>query len=532
MTNKVRISGAIASKTSVTLYLENGEEMNLPNDSWKTKTILDHALAPLARHEIVEIDLDTFSIEQRIEHKTGGLLRFVKTTFSKIGSLFGTRKEEPKKEWPETWTEANPSKVLVSNPAPTPVESSEVVDTNAPKIDPKAETLVAVVDGKAIPGVEALAKHMEHAVKTDNYAGLQRFMERIAKVSIRRAHTVQELLNFMKRGDLPIADDGSIIAYKVLTTTGNSGKIADCHSRKVFQRVGSFVSMDEKLVDASRRTECSTGLHIARRGYIRAFTGNVIMLVKIAPEDVIAVPYSEPDKMRVAGYHIIFQLPTEAHVLLRSNQPMTSNAIASKMLADAISGNHIGIIEYVKINAARGGDVVITPVTDGKKAPRIDVMGDGAKALDDLKAVDIRELRRKTEEAQQAAAATTVPVETKSEPALVAAPISVPIKDPTTPSVTKTETKAERDARKKREKRAAEKAAKEARQGVDPNYGEPMTVPARKAKPLQKTPVGYDLAKVPENYRKAIKAVFEGMSKREAERKFGISARTIGRYLK
>jgi hypothetical protein len=124
--------------------------------------------------------------------------------------------------------------------------------------------------------------------------------------------------------------------------------IVDCHSKKVKQKLGSRVVMDPKLVDPSRRTECSSGLHIARRGYLNHFSGDTIMMVKIAPEDVIAVPMGEPDKMRVAAYHIVGQIPPNVHAALRSNRPMTGDSTASKMLADVLAGNHVPVLEEVR----------------------------------------------------------------------------------------------------------------------------------------------------------------------------------------
>lgn len=335
--NKIRIAGAIASKTGITLYFENGAEMNLPNDSWRTKAILDEALPALARREVVEINLDSFSVEKRIETKTGGLVRFLKRTVSAIGNILSA--EKPK------------------------------------------ETLVAVVNGKEIPGVEALERQMEHAAYHGSAIGLQRFLERIAAVIDDRGHTVDELLNFMKRGDLPIADDGSIIAYKVLRSQDDH--FVDCHTKRVTQRLGSYVWMAGSLVDPSRRTQCSSGLHIARRKYLSGFPGDVITMVKIAPENVIAVPANEPDKMRVRAYHIVAVLPPEVHPMLRSNQPMTENATAAKMLADVVAGNHVAVLESVNIGGPGGDKVFVSRSQREDPMTPLPFQNGELKALDD-----------------------------------------------------------------------------------------------------------------------------------------------------
>jgi hypothetical protein len=220
--------------------------------------------------------------------------------------------------------------------------------------------------------MEQLAKQIDYAATTGNVEGLKRFMERIAAVVDKRGHTVQELLRFMEKGDLPIADDGMIIAYKMLYSTSELGVYVDPHSRTVRQRIGSVVQMPETEVDASRRTQCSTGLHIARRNYLRGFNGDTIMLVKINPADVIAVPAGEPDKMRVARYHIIVKVNDTAYGLLRDNRPMTGDPESAKLLANAIKGTHIGETEVVSITgkgAPQGKKIETAKVENAKPAP-------------------------------------------------------------------------------------------------------------------------------------------------------------------
>jgi hypothetical protein len=408
--SKVKILGAIASNSGVTLYLSNGEEMNLKKDTQRTKDILDQTVEALGRGEHLEIDLSSLSIEKTIEEKTNGVVKFVRGRFSQLKSMFGAAPTEPK-----TVTVVLGS--VQRAPAPTPLSVAATVPPPMPAVPVRevelvvheSEELHAVVNDKVIPGVEALAPYMDAINAGESAIGFQKFMERIATVIDSRSHSVKELLNFMSKGDLPIADDGSIVAYKVLKTTDKSNGFVDCHSGKVTQKLGSFVQMDEKLVDPNRRNECSTGLHIARRKYLKGFNGNIITLVKVAPEDVIAVPPGEPDKMRAKGYHIVAVLPSDVHSILRANQPMTGHEKASKLLADVIKGNHSPILEIVNIGRAMGGDVTVTPVEGAQKMPRAAVGTSGvAKALDDRppspdekKAnVSIRELRKRVDQVE------------------------------------------------------------------------------------------------------------------------------------
>lgn len=260
---------------------------------------------------------------------------------------------------------------IMANAEPVSDPSFNVDDTK------EDETIIAVVEDKngevgVVADVQLLNNHMAAAAKSGNTKGMQAFLARLAAANKKRNHTVDELLKFMEKGDLPLADDGSIIAYKVLRSTPKwnntpalaPGEYVDCHSGKVVQRVGSYVCQSESIIDQSR-AECSTGLHIARRGYLGGFSGDIITMVKINPEDVVSVPAYDMNKMRVCGYHIIGLVPKNEHQNLRTNKAMEgTNAL--KLLTMAIQGDHIDIIERVEITAAMGGSFIRTPVEGAK----------------------------------------------------------------------------------------------------------------------------------------------------------------------
>ncbi|WLR90903.1 hypothetical protein [Shinella zoogloeoides] len=485
--NKVTIKAAITSAAGVTLYTVDGKEINLPAAGYRTKSIMDEITRPLAKHKSVEIDLDSYSLEAKVEAKTGGLIRFVKKKLRDFVGHFN----------------------LGSYGASQVTSEGETIEQPAgPAFDPDQETLVAIVDGKEIPGMEKLEKQIEYAAFKDA-KGLQRFLERLAKVIDKRGHSVQELLNFIERADLPIADDGTIVGYKILCFSQDSKDIfVDPHTRKVHQRVGSRVSMAESLVDPSRRVECSSGLHVARRGYVAGFRYDLITLIKVAPEDVIAVPYNEPDKMRAAAYHIVARVPDEGYALLCQNKPMTTHEPSAKILANVIAGDHIEVIEDVVIGGARGTNVVTTPrrgITYDKLASVAEVKTDVAKveALDELEktvaTVSIKDVKKAVEEAV-----------------------------------------AEKKAEK--EQRAAAKVAKadvkKAPTQVSPKKGgvnkQPSKVatrpaaPAKMSQPQKSGAAPKATREVPEKWREAYRRVSAGeISQREAERLYNISAKKL-----
>jgi hypothetical protein len=245
------------------------------------------------------------------------------------------------------------------------VEEDGRTDNQKEQRDDETHTIIAVVDGKVIPGMEKIKTQFTRAAKLGSTLGVENFLRRLAAVIEKRSHSIEDLLKFMERGDLPIADDGSILIYKVLSRKGSKtdGKFVDCHTRNVEQWTGAYVCMDESLVDHNRSTECSNGLHVARRGYIRGFSGDVCVLAKLAPEDVIAVPAYDANKMRVCGYHILMELSEVQYKLLKNNNPITDDAEGKTLLANALAGRHIHKTHEVRITGQKGTGVTVKKLT-------------------------------------------------------------------------------------------------------------------------------------------------------------------------
>ncbi len=398
----IRVIAAIVNTKQLRLYKEDGSTVDIPQGDPRLAQLLEQC-KPLSNPKAFRLPVNgsgqayvevEFEVPEKVrenafgdyEKKTGGLTKFFRVVKTKIAHLFGDAQvdDAPVVHVAPTQLGEIPKMdaAIADIMAHAEPVSSETFDDNDTT---ENHTIVAVTDngrGKvvAVPGVEALKGHVAHAAKLDNTKGMEAFLKRLGAFITQRGHTVQDVLKFMERGDLPVADDGCIIAYKVLKTPDNAetaNVFVDCHSGRIKQRVGSYVCQDEKLVDPSRRTECSTGLHIARRGYLGSFSGNIIVMVKIRPEDVIAVPHGDPNKIRVKGYHILAKIPSNEHSKLRSNTAMTdSNAL--KLLTMAIAGEHIGIIEEVRVTKAKGGGVIITPM-NAEKAHQPSLKRDTAK---------------------------------------------------------------------------------------------------------------------------------------------------------
>lgn len=230
------------------------------------------------------------------------------------------------------------------------------------------EVVVAVTNNGVIPGVENLHRHLRQSAQLKDYKGFTKFLERLAPVIKDRLHSVEDLMKFMETAELPIADDGSILFLKRLKFRGEeNGKrvFVDCHSGNIRQWVGCKVQVREDLVDPDRRQDCSNGLHVASMSYIRHFGGNVTILGKVAPEDVFAVPQYNTNKMRVAAYHIITELPEKERCNVNNGIYLSKTEVGKKLLNDAIVGNHSSPTTLIMVGGHRGTNLKYTNLSSG-----------------------------------------------------------------------------------------------------------------------------------------------------------------------
>lgn len=256
-----------------------------------------------------------------------------------------------------TWSKENLAKYFGVKISEETKHFTEMLNSNS-------ETKTQITVGnETIDNADALLPFMEQAMKFGSKKGVQNFLKRLAKINKTRKHTVEDILRFLDKADLPIADDGSIVAYKLLRyyhqgAVTHKTTFVDCHTRKVKQKVGSYVFMKEELVDPDRQQECSAGLHIARRDYLQNFAGDACVLVKVNPEDIIAIPHGDPSKVRTKAYHIVAVLSNTLKDLVIRNKPLDSDPKGKVLLTRVIDGNHVPILEEVEITKDMGKEVI------------------------------------------------------------------------------------------------------------------------------------------------------------------------------
>lgn len=372
---KEKIIAVVVDHKLLTLYRPDASTIEIPQGDPRVRGIIDAVLPIVNSGGIAEVDLTMTNTYQEFEKKTNGFVRFFKVAKKAVAHIFG--KDDSAEVEPIMPGEFG--HVPNQKDAQTKAAVDEILAGAIPSSDQNfdssrqesnEDTIVAVVETKAgpviVPEAEKLKDHINYSAGKGSTKGMEAFYNRIATVIEKRGHSVQDILRFLERADLPIADDGSIVAYKLLNrrhgTYGNDYYV-DCRTGNVQQSIGSFVCVDESLVDRNRRNKCSNGLHVARRGYLGGFGGDVCVLIKVAPEDVVTVPHGDANKVRVCGYHILFELPMEAMRKLKQNIPMTDNPEAARLLSRAISGDHPRRMQMVKIGGQRGTNITVTKLT-------------------------------------------------------------------------------------------------------------------------------------------------------------------------
>jgi hypothetical protein len=198
-----------------------------------------------------------------------------------------------------------------------------------------------------VPDIENLTGHIKRAVE-EKSPSVANFLKRLAPVLDARKHSGEDLMKFIKQSEMPLTNDGRIIAYKRVNT-GPKGYFVDCHTGKVKQRVGTRVKMKVDLVDSSRHNSCSTGLHVANLGYMQGFRGSHTLIVLVNPEDFIAVPKGETTKARVCSYDVIGVLSSTAHDTVNTGAHVTNDAELKALVKKAVEGTHVIAFEEVEV---------------------------------------------------------------------------------------------------------------------------------------------------------------------------------------
>lgn len=167
-----------------------------------------------------------------------------------------------------------------------------------------------------------------------------KFIENLMQNPSKRA--VDELFGFIDACDLPITEDGHFLAYKRIRSD-----YKDVHSGTMDNSVGKILEMPRNLVDEDKSRTCSAGLHFCSYEYLKHFSGERIVVVKINPADVVAIPEDyHNSKGRTCRYEVVEEmqvqdnLPVERLNTAYIASKKTNGVKMTQELADELRENY------------------------------------------------------------------------------------------------------------------------------------------------------------------------------------------------
>jgi hypothetical protein len=177
------------------------------------------------------------------------------------------------------------------------------------------------MDGE--PVSEALTVRYRFMLKNDfPLEGFKLFVQNLAQNPSKDGR--KDLYGFLEACTLPITEDGHFLAYKRVNRN-----YTDCRTGTFDNHVGKTVEMPRENVNPNRNETCSNGLHICSRSYLRHYSGDRVVVVKVNPKDVVSVPADyENAKMRVCRYEVVSELKNEdadaiRDMAVKAEEPVT-----------------------------------------------------------------------------------------------------------------------------------------------------------------------------------------------------------------
>lgn len=175
-------------------------------------------------------------------------------------------------------------------------------------------------------------------------------------------NAITEIYDYCKAMDFEITEDGYFIAYK--NVRADLGSIYD--NGKTKHVIGQPTRVE--YFDTNRTNTCAQGLHFCSRGYLSSYSGDVTLVMKINPADVVSIPINyNHQKGRCKEYIPIGILGKDGTLSTTDIEAMTDNKVkvvktkarvkAERKLAEkeAKSGNRID--ETASLMKIHKGDV-------------------------------------------------------------------------------------------------------------------------------------------------------------------------------
>jgi hypothetical protein len=119
--------------------------------------------------------------------------------------------------------------------------------------------------------------------------------------------SIKELYLFMQKNNLPITEDGHLIAYRKVDNDYMSYH-PNPDGTKNRNMIGDVVEKKRNEVDSDRHSTCSRGLHFCSIDYLPHYEGGLgkVMIIKINPKNVVSIPVDYNNaKGRCCKYEVV-----------------------------------------------------------------------------------------------------------------------------------------------------------------------------------------------------------------------------------
>lgn len=166
--------------------------------------------------------------------------------------------------------------------------------------------------GHALAGLDV--DHLLEAIRTGNKRQAKALTMFLENKQLNPSYkAINMMYKFRQDKGMPLTDDGCFLAYKGVlssywsrnankTTIVLSGEVNE--QGQILNKIGAYIEVDRKCVEDDPSKGCGEGLHAGSLEYATGW-GERVLIVKIHPKDVVSVPNSEDNKMRVCAYTVI-----------------------------------------------------------------------------------------------------------------------------------------------------------------------------------------------------------------------------------
>ena len=169
----------------------------------------------------------------------------------------------------------NPAKAILDNPATISNTGDEIVITSNTGDEVKAEPT-------GDPLLEMIALLQKKGILDNNIEPVKPFLRNMLENPFIQA--TQEIYEYCRNMDFEITPDGCFLAYK--RVRADLGSLHD--GGKTKHVIGEYTEVEH--FDTNRRNYCSNGLHFCAKSYLIGYGGDVTIIVKVNPKDVVSIP--------------------------------------------------------------------------------------------------------------------------------------------------------------------------------------------------------------------------------------------------